>query len=323
MTSAKTKRGIRVRKDAEAWKTHGWTSVPNAILDSGASLGPEPVAAFCWMARHRDDFEFAADDVAGAFGVGLHKAEDWLYSLEFHGWLTRNYERDSRGRITGVEYMLHPVPVPEDKRTAKPRKERKRRSSFTKETQKTRSEPESVRTEHGATASTPEPETSRSSPTSVRPEYGRPEYGRPEYGRTEEIYKEDKTIKEDHHHERDSDDDVRRFWDDLAVTVTVDPPGRRAVHDPVAAALRTGWTPGSLASWVGARLRDAQRRSKVGNPGGFVVSQLKEIPQPQQATGSATVTVIPSWCGECEEGPRMDRSGKKCRKCHPKYASAA
>lgn len=39
--------------------------------------------------------------------------------------------------------------------------------------------------------------------------------------------------------------------------------------------------------------------------------------------GSSAVAEFPVWCGECEEGPRLTRDGRKCRTCHPRYAVKA
>lgn len=322
---SKTKRGIRVRKDAEAWKTCGWTSVPNRILDSGAELGEGGVAAFCWMARHREDFEFTAEDVAAAFGVGLHKAEDWLYALEFNGWLTRQYERDHRGWITGIEYTLHPAPVGEDDRTAKPRKPRKKRSNFAKPGGNPRSDRKSDRTEVREPESGQEPETSRSDRESGRQESGRPESRRPEYGRTERN-KEEKTIKEDqHHHEQppaapeapasNDDGDVEAFWKNLGATVQVDPAGRRTVAAEVRTALAATWTPDGLSEWVQGRIRAAN--GSVRNRAGFAVSQLRDIPAPPQpaAPSRPSPRALIDACDRCDEGGWVEHGDgvKKCK----------
>jgi hypothetical protein len=77
------------------------------------------------------------------------------------------------------------------------------------------------------------------------------------------------------------DDDqpcMDEFWQLINTIARVDPAGRRAVHQQVATALSTSWTAKALAEWVTHQLRSARARNRVSNPGGFVVSRLKDIP---------------------------------------------
>lgn len=99
------------------------------------------------------------------------------------------------------------------------------------------------------------------------------------------------------------------FWELMGQEARIDPPGRQAVAEQVAVALRTGWTPQALSEWAGKQLRSARRRGPVGNPGGFLVSQLKQIPAVEQqkpARGSADPDArIASMLAKGEAGARL------------------
>jgi hypothetical protein len=108
---------IRITKDQDEWDLHGWSSVPNQLLrDDSLSVGAR--WAFAWMASHRPDFYITAADVAKAGAVGINKAEGFVKELETAGYVSRFYTRDpKKGWITGVEYRLHPMPLPAEQRT--------------------------------------------------------------------------------------------------------------------------------------------------------------------------------------------------------------
>lgn len=71
------------------------------------------------------------------------------------------------------------------------------------------------------------------------------------------------------------------FWATLGrlrvVSTPIDRGGRKAVHPQLAVAFQSGWTPESLARWLGAQVAAAKGLS---NPAGFVIASLKEIPAP-------------------------------------------
>ena len=102
---------------------------------------------------------------------------------------------------------------------------------------------------------------------------------------------------------------MAEFWELMTQDARIDPPGRQAVAEQVATALSTGWTPQSLAAWADKQLRSARRRGAVGNPGGFLVAQLKLIPPAEQqkpARGSAAPDArIAAMLAQGEAGARL------------------
>lgn len=116
-----------VRKDQSAWKRAGWTSVPNSIIHN-EDLPPIEAWAWAWMASHTETFEISGEKLWKANKhVAKRTAYDLLHNLETHGLLRRLHEVSDQG-VPYIVYDLHPVPVPPEQRTAKPRKPRPKKS---------------------------------------------------------------------------------------------------------------------------------------------------------------------------------------------------
>lgn len=123
-------RRIRIDKDAADFAENGWFSCPRK-LTRDQSLSPAARWAYSYMVSNETGWYITAEDIAESGGMGIHAAEDLVYELEVAGYLTRHYTREGN-RISGIEYKLKALPVPSEQRTAKPRKERKKRSNFPK-----------------------------------------------------------------------------------------------------------------------------------------------------------------------------------------------
>lgn len=123
-------RRIRINKDDADFAEHGWFSCPNKLVRD-STLSPAARWAYSYMVANQTGWHITAEDIAESGNMGIHAAEDLVYELEVAGYVTRHYTRE-QGRITGIEYKLKAVPVPEAERTNKPRKERVKRSSFPK-----------------------------------------------------------------------------------------------------------------------------------------------------------------------------------------------
>lgn len=319
--TAPARRGIRVRKDADAWNAHGWTSIPNRILDSATVLGAEPVAAFCWMARHREDFEFTAEAVARAFGAGIKKAEGWLYTLESEGWLTRHTIRNTKGWIEGIDYVLHPIPVPEEQRTNRAKKDRKPRHRF--------------------------PKADEHQPSSElndgRPSDGRPTDGYPSDGRPSDIYKEEKTKEEDQKPPPPSPSPTSAPAEPAEANT-----GEEAInpHNPehhqaavellasltgpfrLGAKAQAGMVPlvvGLLAKHttaaIHARLTEPLPDRVIHLPA-ILRARLADMPDPEPEAPQKPS--VPDWCGQCHKHGKFDPSLRltltdcsPCPTCHP------
>lgn len=106
---------------------------------------------------------------------------------------------------------------------------------------------------------------------------------------------------------------VTEFWQLISSSVAVvDPRGRSSVRTPVETALQAGWTPATLSEWAGKQLTNAQNRTTVRSPGGFVVSQLREIPAVAETTEpTKSKPDVPAWCGQCGD-PSDPRREFKC-----------
>jgi hypothetical protein len=129
--SRRRSRRIRIDKDDAEFAEHGWFSMPRKVIrDTSMSIGAR--WAYGWMVANETGFQITADDIADAGGIGIHAAEDLVYEIEAAGYLLRTYTRNGRGHIDGIDYKLKALPVPEKDRTARPRKERKKRSTFPK-----------------------------------------------------------------------------------------------------------------------------------------------------------------------------------------------
>lgn len=125
MSRRRTRR-IRIDKDAAEFAEDGWFSMPRRVIRD-SSMSPAARWAYGWMVSNETGWTITADDIAEAGDMGIHAAEDLVYEIEAAGYLLRNYTRNERGHVTGIDYKLKAVPVPEDKRTHKPRKPRKKR----------------------------------------------------------------------------------------------------------------------------------------------------------------------------------------------------
>ena len=145
-----TRRRARITKDVEAFKADGWTASPNALIRD-TSLSPAARWAWSWMNSNDDGWMTSAQDIADAGGCGVHAAEDLLYELERAGYLCREYTRNRRGQVTGMDFKLQPLPVPEDKRTYRPRQPRSPRKTPTA----TFAPPKSVTAQTGAATDRP------------------------------------------------------------------------------------------------------------------------------------------------------------------------
>lgn len=128
--SRRRSRRIRIDKDDAEFAEHGWFSCPRKAIRDQA-MSPAARWAYAWMIANETGFYITAEDIAEAGNLGIHAAEDLIYEVEAAGYLLRNYTRNARGHIDGIDYKLKALPVPEAERTAKPRKERKKRSAFT------------------------------------------------------------------------------------------------------------------------------------------------------------------------------------------------
>jgi hypothetical protein len=129
--SRRRTRTIRIQRDEAEFAEEGWFSCPNRLIRDN-SLSPAARWAYAWMMSHNDQWSITASEIADAAGIGLHAAEDLVYELEVAGYLVRYYTRNALGHVTGIDYKLKARPVPEEQRTAKPRKPRKKRSAFAK-----------------------------------------------------------------------------------------------------------------------------------------------------------------------------------------------
>jgi hypothetical protein len=127
--SRRRSRRIRIDKDDAEFAEDGWFSVPRKAIRDPV-MSPAARWAYAWMLANETGFYTTAEDIAQAGGIGIHAAEDLIYEVEAAGYLLRTYTRNGRGHIDGIDYKLKALPVPEAQRTAKPRKPRKKRSSF-------------------------------------------------------------------------------------------------------------------------------------------------------------------------------------------------
>lgn len=127
--SRRRSRRIRIDKDDAEFAEEGWFSCPRRLIRD-QSMSPMARWAYAWMIANETGFYITAEDVAEAGSIGIHAAEDAIYEIEAAGYLLRNYTRNGRGHIDGIHYKLKAKPAPVEQRTAKPRKPRKKRSSF-------------------------------------------------------------------------------------------------------------------------------------------------------------------------------------------------
>lgn len=118
-----------VRKDPDAWKHWGSTSVPNAITRD-PDISPEECWAWTWLASHTSTFEVSGKGLwESKTALSKNKAYELLRSLEERGLLLRKHEVDDRG-IPVIFYDLQPMPVPPEQRTGKARKPAKPKKPF-------------------------------------------------------------------------------------------------------------------------------------------------------------------------------------------------
>lgn len=121
---------IRIVKNRDAWRRHGWSATPNALI-----LDPvipwEAKGAFAWLSLAADDPEFDATalSLAAAGPKGRDHAKNMLRILEEHGWLTRTRAQDGRG-VPVLVYDLQPQPVVSEARTFRPSTAKPRKDKF-------------------------------------------------------------------------------------------------------------------------------------------------------------------------------------------------
>lgn len=83
----------------------GYTKVPNALFtDHALTVGARFVCAY--LMSNKADWEYTAEGIAGAVGMGLDWAKDMLKELERAGILKRERVRDEKGRLRGTSYSL-------------------------------------------------------------------------------------------------------------------------------------------------------------------------------------------------------------------------
>ncbi len=121
---------IRIRKNRQAWRGHGWTATPNALL-LRSDISWEAKGAFGWMSLAADDpeFEVTARSLADAGPKGRDHAQKLVRELEQHGYLTRQRIPDPDGTPV-LHYDLHPIPVDDDHNTYTPSTATTRRGAF-------------------------------------------------------------------------------------------------------------------------------------------------------------------------------------------------
>lgn len=153
-----------VRKDPEAWKHWGSTSVPNAITRD-PDISPEECWAWTWLASHTSTFEVSGKSLwESKTALSKNRAYELLRSLEERGLLLRKHEVNERG-VPVIFYDLQPMPVPVEQRTAKARKPAKPKKPFpTKQQDTSDSQPSG------------NPETTSDDATPSDPEAGTPAF---------------------------------------------------------------------------------------------------------------------------------------------------
>lgn len=309
---------IRITKDRAAWRQHGWTAIPNAlVLDS--TLGWEEKGAFAWLSLAADDPEFdvTAESLAAAGPKAKGHAQRMIRELEKHGWLTRVRRADPGGAPVML-YELQPLPVPGDQRTWRPSTAKPRPSAFAKvkpqnlHVRSSGADPQNLHVQvlgadqakHVSAGQAPKP--ARVSPARA--------------GRHTSLPKELHACMHDD------------LWEVIttATGIGVESPGRRSVAGAITEALDGGWDVERLSAWVAAKVTAAHGR--MANPAGFVVGLLREIPSVEVATArrempTAPVRELPPVCGQCEarpgEGPAertvTNDKGRpvRCPRCHP------
>lgn len=120
MTRRRKANAAYVRKNADAFKTAGWTSVPNSIIRD-PDIPPDEVWAWSWLSSHTDDFEVSGRKLYEAkTSLGRNRAYELLSALERRGLLLRYHAFDHEQQVPYLQYELQPEPVPEDQRTWEP-----------------------------------------------------------------------------------------------------------------------------------------------------------------------------------------------------------
>lgn len=119
---------IRIKKDRDAWRRHGWTASPNALI-LRSDISWDARAAFGWLSLAADDpeFEVTAESLAAAGPKGRDHAQKMVRELEQHGFLTRYRMLDAVNDVPVIVYELHPLPVDDDHNTYRPGKHRDKR----------------------------------------------------------------------------------------------------------------------------------------------------------------------------------------------------
>jgi len=90
------------------WIDAGWTTVPNAALRDPA-LSIKAKGLYALMCSLDDSLDVGIQRLAALSADGESRTKAAVRELEDRGYLTRQVQRGSGGRITGMQYQLtHP-----------------------------------------------------------------------------------------------------------------------------------------------------------------------------------------------------------------------
>lgn len=223
-----------------------YTQVSNTLLRD-RRISPKAKGVAAWLLSHSTEYRFTTDAIAEHLGVGVDQIKSAIRELESHGYLERVFLREPvTARVTGMEYLLDDNPTPAVQVNPQ------------------------VRADSGFPAD--------GEPVSGSAIDGSATDGKPGGHIEDEV---PRTPKEEDQSCMHAD-----FWDAMTPLVSkpIDRGGRDSVHDHLAGAFRSGWTPGGLARWVAEQVAAARG---VTNPAGFVIVQLTKIPDPAKVPPSA------------------------------------
>lgn len=217
-----------------------YTQVSNALIRD-RRITPKAKGVAAWLLSHSTEYRFTTDAIAEHLGVGVDQIKTAIRELEKHGYLERVFLREpGTARVTGMEYLLDDNPTP------------------------------------AAVHANPQVSADSGFPADGEPAGGSAADGLATDGKPGGHIEDEVPRTSSEEDQSCMHDD---FWAAMTrlVSTPIDRGGRNFVHDHLAHAFAAGWSPDGLARWVGQQLTGARG---VSNPAGFVITQLRGVPDP-------------------------------------------
>ncbi len=91
-------------------KRDSWVVLDKYFLDDDARLSFQAKGLLAYLLAKPDDWSVYVSDLVNRASDGRKAIYSMLKELEAHGYLSREFDRDSRGKIIGISYTLFERP---------------------------------------------------------------------------------------------------------------------------------------------------------------------------------------------------------------------